>query len=121
MSEPSEEEINKVIAKFMGFEINLEKGYIFKECTDVSGSGIWDLYTESLDTLILVVERLLLVFDYECYVLPLLNTKEEFVYYLPIACRVDKDPEELIGFCRRSPSLALAMACHKIIKENIND
>lgn len=56
----TDQEVNKIIAEFMGFE--LHEDYIFKEYEN--GIVEDDLYTESLDALVPVWEKLQIDFNF---------------------------------------------------------
>lgn len=108
----TEEEINKIIAEYMGWEYHqerwlLKKGDKFIECEP----SILE-YTKSLDLLIPVVEKL--------------KTKENFIFRL---CWVPGRDATIIFTpmvgqgCdkveNKHPSLALATACAEVIKDLI--
>jgi len=100
-----EEEINRVIANYMGYtNIKQEEGLTFAGLTcGVIGVHVFD-YSRSLDALIPVVEKL--------------HSKDNMEYLLWI--------EDSIWYAEynasyknfaKTPALALATACAKVIKE----
>ena len=106
MKEPTDEEINKTLAEFKYPNSKIE---VFKSIIKVDGLTISNLYTESLDALVPVVERLFT------------NYKHEFISYCKKGLwEVDfhfRGMDCIKTFKNKSPSRALALACYYVIKE----
>jgi len=102
--EPSNDEINKAIAEFMGYT-NIREGNLVMlgDAGDMLGLILVN-YTESLDALIPVVEKqnnpITLTYD------------PENNLWVTMDLRIGWLAEN------KSPSRALAMACYQLIKEN---
>lgn len=111
MSEPSEDEINETIAKFMGHkDVEFIQDQMFYKaiCHTKHNRA---KYTESLDALIPVIEKLEedinidYCFDNEEWTAGVMPMNESDLEYLEC---VHQD---------KTPSQALARACYEIIKE----
>ena len=95
----TKEEINKTIAEYMGNkgDYNIDLG--------------WYPYVDSLDALIPVVEKILKKNDYQ---LELVNYGEWGAFFYDLSAGIRRS---VTNESDNSPSLALATACAKIIKE----
>ena len=106
MSDLKKEDINKLIAEYMGFSsIYQSQGIIREEVKNKDGSYTYknhSLFTQSLDALIPVIEKLFSGADL-CY-----SESRGWSY---------QECETAIYGWYKSPSLSLATACYKAIKE----
>lgn len=103
----TEEEINKIITEFMGLEYYPEHDFIYSKSHAISAA-----YTQSLDALIPVVERLDI---YDLKFTALGKSWNDF------ECRVELDSANYYKDEGHTPSMALATACAKVIKERTPD
>jgi len=113
----TKEEINKIIAEFMGWvkpegfyqHYEIPKDFILKDPIEIPSQFGRGTPTESLDSLIPVVEKLkidMFEFDFQ---------NDEWWAWVEVI-----DGQKLDNFIagnHKSPSMALATACAKVIKE----